>query len=79
MLYYEEFDDNNCYSNCRVSMGIRRDKTVANTVNIKDSEDLSIFSMIIKRYRDFCKKELSGYDFTPNEISTMVYLLENTD
>ncbi len=52
---------------------------MANTENIRDSEDLSVFSMIVKKYRDFCKRELLGYDFTPNEISTMVYLLENSD
>ena len=44
---------------------------------LKDSEDLSVLSIIVKKYNDFAKSRLSGYDFTPNEISTMIYLLED--
>lgn len=43
------------------------------------SEDLSIFRIIVKKYHEFEKKELSEYSFTPNEISTMIYLRENSD
>lgn len=43
------------------------------------SEDLSIFRIIVKKYHEFEKKELSDYSFTPNEISTMIYLRENSD
>lgn len=42
-------------------------------------EDLSIFRIIVKKYNEFEKKELSEYSFTPNEISTMIYLRENSD
>lgn len=45
--------------------------------SLKDSEDLSVLSIIVKKYNDFAKSKLSGYDFTPNEISTMIYLLED--
>lgn len=50
-----------------------------NQKRVKDSEDLSFFTMITKKYHDFAKQKLSGYNFTPNEISTMIYLLENED
>lgn len=48
-------------------------------ISLKDSEDLSILNIIVKKYNDFAKGKLSGYNFTPNEISTMVYLLEDND
>ncbi len=44
---------------------------------LKDSEDLSLLNIIVKKYNDFAKSKLSGYNFTPNEISTMIYLLED--
>ena len=47
--------------------------------SIKDSEDLSLINIIVKKYNDFAKSQLRGYDFTPNEISTMIYLLEDND
>ncbi len=43
------------------------------------SEDLSAFYIITKRYHDFTKKKLKEYDFSPSEVSTMLYLLENPD
>lgn len=46
---------------------------------IRNSKDLSLFSSITKAYYEFTKKKLVGYKFTPNEISTMIYLLENDD
>ena len=45
----------------------------------RDAKDLSTFNIIIKRYHDFMKKKLEGYDFTPNEISTMIYLLNDSE
>jgi len=47
--------------------------------SLKDSEDLSLLSIIVKKYNDFAKSKLDGYNFTPNEISTMIYLLEDND
>lgn len=46
---------------------------------IRNSKNLSSFSAITKAYYEFTKKKLAGYKFTPNEISTMIYLLENDD
>ena len=46
---------------------------------IRNSKNLSLFSTITKAYYEFTKKRLAGYKFTPNEISTMIYLLENDD
>ena len=48
-------------------------------VAVRNSKDLSIFSNVTKSYYDFARKKLTGYKFTPNEISTMIYLLENDD
>lgn len=45
----------------------------------KDAISLSIFNVIIKKYHDFMKSKLTGYDFTPNEISTMIYLLNDPE
>ncbi len=41
------------------------------------SEDLSAFYIITKRYHDYTKRKLKDYDFSPSEVSTMLYLLEN--
>lgn len=46
---------------------------------IRNSKNLSLFNSITKAYYEFTKKKLAGYKFTPNEISTMIYLLENDD
>ena len=43
------------------------------------TSDLAFFRIIGKRYNEFAKKELSDYEFTPNEIATMIYLMENED
>lgn len=48
-------------------------------IAIRNSANLSVFSSITKAYYEFAKKKLAGYKFTPNEISTMIYLLENDD
>lgn len=48
-------------------------------IAIRNSANLSVFSSITKAYYEFAKKKLVGYKFTPNEISTMIYLLENDD
>jgi len=45
----------------------------------RNSRNLSVFNSITKAYYSFAKKKLSGYKFTPNEISTMIYLMENDD
>lgn len=41
--------------------------------------DLAFFRILSKRYHEFAKKELNDYEFTPNEIATMIYLMENKD
>ncbi|MGP1441893.1 MAG: MarR family winged helix-turn-helix transcriptional regulator [Anaerovoracaceae bacterium] len=41
--------------------------------------DLAFFRIVSKRYHEFAKKELNEYEFTPNEIATMIYLMENDD
>lgn len=48
-------------------------------VSIRNSRNLSMFNTITKAYYEFAKKKLVGYKFTPNEVSTMIYLLENDD
>ncbi len=41
----------------------------------RDAMDIALSSLIIKRYHEWIKNNLHGYRFTPNEISSMIYLL----
>lgn len=43
----------------------------------RNALDLALFSLIIKRYHEWLKVKFEGYDFTPNEISSMIYLLND--
>lgn len=45
----------------------------------RDAMDLAVISLITKRYHEFLKVKLKGYSFTPNEISSMIYLLNDPD
>jgi DNA-binding MarR family transcriptional regulator len=60
-------------------INIRGNKMINKEMALMNSKHLSVFNNITKAYYEFTKKKLTGYKFTPNEISTMIYLLENDD
>ena len=46
---------------------------------IDTTRDLSTFANVVRHYQTCTKKALQGYHFTPNEVATMIFLLEETD
>ena len=46
---------------------------------IDTTRDLSAFANVVRHYQTYTKKALQGYHFTPNEVATMIFLLEETD